>query len=123
MDLSHRIDKAMSAAISRAQGASVPARAVPGRLAAALHYAVTPGGARIRPTICLSVAKACGDDRPALADSAAIALELIHCASLVHDDLPAFDNADFGAASRRCIWPFQRTLGGADRRQPDYRGL
>ncbi|NBB96870.1 MAG: geranylgeranyl pyrophosphate synthase [Alphaproteobacteria bacterium] len=95
MDLSHRIDRAMSAAISRAQGASQPEGAVPGRLAAALHYAVTPGGARIRPTICLSVAKACGDDRPALADSAAIALELIHCASLVHDDLPAFDNADF----------------------------
>lgn len=95
MDLSHRIDKAMSAAIARAQGANAPEGAVPGRLAAALHYAVTPGGARIRPTICLSVAKACGDDRPALADSAAIALELIHCASLVHDDLPAFDDADF----------------------------
>ena len=95
MDLSHRIDKAMSAAIARAQGAGVPEGAVPGRLAAALHYAVTPGGARIRPTICLSVAKACGDDRPALADSAAIASALIHCASLVHDDLPAFDNADF----------------------------
>ncbi|MCC1481478.1 polyprenyl synthetase family protein [Roseibaca sp. Y0-43] len=95
MDLSHRIDRAMTAAISRAQGASQPEGAVPARLAAALNYAVTPGGARIRPTICLSVAKACGDDRPALADSAAIALELIHCASLVHDDLPAFDNADF----------------------------
>ena len=95
MDLSHRIDQAMSAAIARAQGISAPDGAAPGRLAAALHYAVTPGGARIRPTICLSVAKACGDDRPALADSAAIALELIHCASLVHDDLPAFDDADF----------------------------
>lgn len=95
MDLSHRIDTAMSAAIARAQGQASPDGAVPGRLAAALHYAVTPGGARIRPTICLSVAKACGDDRPALSDSAAIALELIHCASLVHDDLPAFDDADF----------------------------
>ncbi len=93
MDLSNRIDKAMSAAIAHAQGADNGA--APGRLAAALNYAVTPGGARIRPTICLSVALACGDDRPALADRAAIALELIHCASLVHDDLPAFDNADF----------------------------
>jgi geranylgeranyl diphosphate synthase type II len=52
------------------------------------------GGARIRPTILLSVALACGDDRPVLSDAAAAALELIHCASLVHDDLPAFDNAD-----------------------------
>ncbi|MCR9114688.1 MAG: polyprenyl synthetase family protein [Rhodobacteraceae bacterium] len=53
-----------------------------------------PGGARIRPTILLSVAMACGDDRPDLADAAAAALELIHCASLVHDDLPCFDDAD-----------------------------
>ena len=92
MDLSARIDKAMTAAIASAQGGSSVA---PARLAAALNYAVTPGGARIRPTICLSVARACGDDRPDLANRAAIALELIHCASLVHDDLPAFDNADF----------------------------
>ena len=95
MDLSKRIDRAMSAAIAHAQGADTQAGAVPGRLAAALNYAVTPGGARIRPTICLSVARACGDDRPQLSDAAATALELIHCASLVHDDLPAFDDADF----------------------------
>lgn len=92
MDLSKRIDRAMTQAITRAQGGG---DAAPGRLAAALNYAVTPGGARIRPTICLSVAMACGDDRPALSDRAATALELIHCASLVHDDLPSFDNADF----------------------------
>ena len=92
MDLSKRIDRAMMGAITQAQGSGSTA---PGRLGAALNYAVTPGGARIRPTICLSVALACGDDRPALSDRAATALELIHCASLVHDDLPAFDNADF----------------------------
>ena len=95
MDLSKRIDRAMTSAISQAQGATDPDCKAPGRLAAALNYAVTPGGARIRPTICLSVARACGDDSPDLSDRAAIALELIHCASLVHDDLPAFDNADF----------------------------
>ena len=66
----------------------------PPRLAAALPYAVFPGGARVRPTILLSVAMACGDDRPEISDAAAVALELIHCASLVHDDLPAFDDAD-----------------------------
>lgn len=92
MDLSKRIDRCMVNAITQAQGNG---QAAPGRLAAALNYAVTPGGARIRPTICLSVAQACGDDRPQLSDRAATALELIHCASLVHDDLPAFDNADF----------------------------
>ncbi|MGC6391401.1 MAG: polyprenyl synthetase family protein [Alphaproteobacteria bacterium] len=67
---------------------------VPRRLADAIHHAVNPGGARIRPTIVLSVAAACGDPMPQLANRAAAALELIHCASLVHDDLPCFDDAD-----------------------------
>lgn len=89
MPLSDRIDAAVSRAISLAQGRGE----APERLAQALHYSVTPGGARIRPTLLLSVAMACGDDSPALADSAAAALELIHCASLVHDDLPCFDDA------------------------------
>ena len=89
MRLSDRIDAAVDAAIRSGQGGAAPAR-----LAAALNYAVTPGGARIRPTILLSVAMACGDDNPALADTAAAALEVIHCASLVHDDLPCFDDAD-----------------------------
>jgi len=89
MAMETRIEQAIFRAIALGQGQDAPPR-----LAAALPYAVTPGGARIRPTILLSVAKACGDDRPDLADRAAAALELIHCASLVHDDLPCFDDAD-----------------------------
>ena len=83
-----RIEAALQAAIAQAQ------EGAPSKLASALHYAVTPGGARIRPTILMAVATACGDDRPALSDAAAAALELIHCASLVHDDMPCFDDAD-----------------------------
>lgn len=67
---------------------------MPNTLAQAMEYAVFPGGARIRPTILMSVALACGDDQPQLTDTAACALELVHCASLVHDDLPCFDNSD-----------------------------
>jgi len=89
MDISARIEAAIAQAITEGQ-----AGAAPPKLAAALDYALTPGGARIRPTICLNVALACGDDRPALADAAAVAVELIHCASLVHDDMPCFDDAD-----------------------------
>ncbi|MDT8857885.1 polyprenyl synthetase family protein [Paracoccaceae bacterium Fryx2] len=89
MSLDTRIEAAIAAAVAAGGGADAPPR-----LASALPYAVTPGGARIRPTILLSVAIACGDDRPALSNAAAAALELIHCASLVHDDLPSFDNAD-----------------------------
>jgi geranylgeranyl diphosphate synthase, type II len=85
-----RIETALSQAIALGQGRAGES---PSRLAQALDYAVSPGGARIRPTILLSVALACGDDRPELSDAAAVALEVIHSASLVHDDLPAFDNA------------------------------
>ena len=87
--ITQRLDTATAQVLRRAMGGEAPPK-----LAQALHYAVTPGGARIRPTILLSVALACGDDRPALSDAAAVALELIHCASLVHDDLPCFDDAD-----------------------------
>lgn len=89
MRLHARIDAAVTEAISAGQNGAAPAK-----LSDALMYACTPGGARIRPTILMSVAMACGDDRPELANAAAAALELIHCASLVHDDLPAFDDAD-----------------------------
>ena len=89
MSLNARIDQAVGQTIRRAQRSPAP-----DRLAAAIEYAVTPGGARIRPTILLSVALACGDPNPRLSDAAAAALELMHCASLVHDDLPCFDNAD-----------------------------
>ena len=89
MDLKTRIDQAVKEAIAMGQKKPAPAK-----LAAALEYATTPGGARIRPTILMSVAMACGDDKPKLANAAAAALELMHCASLVHDDLPCFDDAD-----------------------------
>ncbi len=89
MPFSERIEQALHAALSQLNRKDAPPR-----LAAAIPYAVFPGGARIRPTILLAVAAACGDDRPELSTAAAVALEMIHCASLVHDDLPAFDNAD-----------------------------
>jgi geranylgeranyl diphosphate synthase, type II len=89
MALDERIETAILGAIGIARGGDAPTR-----LSQALDHAVFPGGARIRPTILLSVARACGDDRPVLSSAAAAALELIHCASLVHDDLPCFDDAD-----------------------------
>ena len=89
MGLHTRINAAVERAVCLGQGGIAPHQ-----LSTALSYATTPGGARIRPTILTSVALACGDDRPVLTDAAAAALELIHCASLVHDDLPCFDDAD-----------------------------
>jgi geranylgeranyl diphosphate synthase type II len=88
MDSMARIESALSAAVALGEGLGCPPK-----LVAALRHAVFPGGARIRPQLCLAVAQACGDDDPALADAAAVAVELLHCASLVHDDLPCFDDA------------------------------
>lgn len=83
-----RIERALQAALALGESTAGPPK-----LAAALRHAVFPGGARIRPQLCLAVAQACGDSDPALADGAAAAIELLHCASLVHDDLPCFDDA------------------------------
>jgi len=83
-----RIEAALEAALERSGSGGAPPR-----LAGALRHAVFPGGARVRPQLTLAVAQACGDDAPDLADAAAAAIEMLHCASLVHDDLPCFDDA------------------------------
>ncbi len=67
----------------------------PTGLADAVRHAVFPGGHRVRPRICLAVARACGIDDTGLAFAASAGLELLHCASLVHDDMPCFDDAPF----------------------------
>jgi len=57
----------------------------------AMQYAVFTGGKRFRPVLVLSACEACGG-KPQDAMGAALAVELIHTYSLVHDDLPALDN-------------------------------
>jgi geranylgeranyl diphosphate synthase type II len=83
-----RIEHALAAALAAGEQHGAPPK-----LAGAIRHAVFPGGARVRPRLCLAVAHACGDDAPALSSAAAVAIELLHCASLVHDDLPCFDDA------------------------------
>lgn len=84
-----RIEQALMSALAPGEVSGCPPK-----LAAALRYSVFPGGARIRPRLCLAVAMANGDPCPEATDAAAAAIELLHCASLVHDDLPCFDNAE-----------------------------
>jgi geranylgeranyl diphosphate synthase type II len=83
-----RIEQSLATALAAGE-----AQGCPPKLAGAIRHAVFPGGARIRPQLCLAVAHACGDDDPVLSDAVATAIELLHCASLVHDDLPCFDDA------------------------------
>ncbi len=89
MDVRQRIDEAMERAMARTK---VPG--APPLLAEAMRHALFPGGGRFRPRLSLAVAAACGDDAPAASDAVAVAIEMMHCASLVHDDLPCFDDAE-----------------------------
>ena len=88
MSATSRIEAALEAAVSGPEAAEAPPR-----LAAAIRHAVFPGGARVRPQLCLAVGAACGAELPSLVEAAAVAVELLHCASLAHDDLPCFDDA------------------------------
>ncbi len=70
-------------------------------LAEAMAYAVLGGGKRLRPALVVASAVACNPEkagdfgaRTDLVRDAACAVELIHCYSLVHDDLPAMDDDD-----------------------------
>lgn len=84
------LEKALGAALASAHGIGCPPK-----LAEALRYSVFPGGARVRPKLVLAVASACGSGANPAAIAGACAIEFLHCASLVHDDLPCFDGAPF----------------------------
>jgi farnesyl diphosphate synthase len=72
----------------------MPHRAtVPTRLHEAMRYAVFNGGKRVRPLLVYATGECLGVNVSVL-DGPAIAIELIHAFSLVHDDLPAMDNDD-----------------------------
>ena len=64
-----------------------------GSLEAAMHYALTVSGKRLRPLLFLSLLDAYQQDGRRLIGLAS-ALEIIHTYSLIHDDLPAMDNDD-----------------------------
>jgi farnesyl diphosphate synthase len=65
-------------------------------LKAAMHYAATGGGKRVRPLLIYATASLAGKELNQVAgiDACAVAVELFHTYSLVHDDLPCMDNDD-----------------------------
>jgi len=78
------------AAVESALMAWVPLDA-PAGLGEAMRYGVLDGGKRLRPLLVLAACQAVDGDRAA-AMRAAVAVELIHAYSLVHDDMPCMDN-------------------------------
>ncbi|KNY23442.1 polyprenyl synthetase family protein [Methylobacterium sp. ARG-1] len=65
----------------------------PSRLMEAMRHAVLGGGKRLRPFLAIETARMLGGSEAA-ALAAGAGVELVHCYSLVHDDLPAMDNDD-----------------------------
>ncbi|MHB2206853.1 polyprenyl synthetase family protein [Methylobacterium sp. CM6257] len=65
----------------------------PARLMEAMRHAVLGGGKRLRPFLAIETARMLGGSEAA-ALAAGAGVELVHCYSLVHDDLPAMDDDD-----------------------------
>jgi len=69
----------------------------------AIHYSVMDGGKRIRPQLVYLVADSLDLDlKDETIDAMAAAGELIHCYSLIHDDLPAMDDDDLRRGKPSC---------------------
>ncbi|MGB3392690.1 MAG: polyprenyl synthetase family protein [Stenotrophomonas sp.] len=77
----------------RLQAALPDPDAAPQRLHQAMRYAALGGGKRMRPLLVHAAGHLFDTDH-ALLDAPAVAVELVHCYSLVHDDLPAMDDDD-----------------------------
>ncbi len=97
-DLRSRVEQYLSAAFLDKE--------IPSRLSSAMRYSLLAGGKRLRPVLCLSVARACAGERAEeLTDAIlpfAAGLEMIHTYSLIHDDLPAMDDDDLRRGRPTC---------------------
>ena len=71
---------------------ALAAFSIPEPLQAAVHHTVMLGGKRVRPALCYATAALKSNDHFAAVRRAAVAIEMIHCYSLAHDDLPCMDN-------------------------------
>ena len=83
--LSHLVDKSIGDLCN-----SSP-EGIPQRLWESMTYSLKAGGKRVRPVLCLLTGEACGASFQDLMPMA-IACEMVHTASLIHDDLPPMDN-------------------------------
>jgi len=84
------VDAVLAARLDRLRGPEDP-----GRLIESIAYSLLSPGKRLRPILALAAAEAAGDFLDSHVKLAAAAVELVHCYSLIHDDLPAMDDDDF----------------------------
>jgi geranylgeranyl diphosphate synthase, type II len=86
-----------------------PQNQPPRRIHEAMRYSTMDGGKRIRPALCVAAFTAYKQDwKPVLPVAAAV--EMIHCYSLIHDDLPAMDDDDFRRGRPSCHKQFDEAI-------------
>lgn len=83
------------------------------KICESMLYSLMAGGKRIRPVLCLAAAEMFGGTEEQ-AMPTAVALEMIHTMSLIHDDLPSMDNDDLRRGKPTNHVSFPSFLGGQD---------
>lgn len=78
-----------------------PKNTYPRQIHDAMHYSIFNGGKRIRPILTIATCQMLGGSIQ-IALPAACAIELIHCSTLILDDLPCMDNDDFRRGKPTC---------------------
>src|SRR5207237_2754923 len=81
----------------------------PKRIHQAMRYITMDGVKRIRPSLCVAAFSAYKEDWRAILPVAA-AVEMIHCYSLIHDDLPAMDDDNFRRGKPSCHKQFDEAI-------------
>lgn len=94
LDFKLQYQKYLSVFESYAEKYAANLQTVPTVLGESMQYSLLSGGKRIRPVLALACADALGVEEEEILPFA-LALEMIHTYSLIHDDLPAMDNDDF----------------------------
>ena len=94
--LRERVEAGLAAAVDSLDPAC------PDRLRAAMRHSLLAGGKRLRPVLTLLCHRICGGEREDRALPAAVAVELVHTYSLVHDDLPCMDDDDLRRGEPTC---------------------
>ncbi|HEY5653416.1 MAG TPA: farnesyl diphosphate synthase [Pontiella sp.] len=101
MNISHYLKEKQALIDSALDNSLPPATTRPTTLHEAMRYCVLNGGKRIRPILCLATAEAFGASGPDVT-ATALAVELFHCSTLIHDDLPCMDNDDLRRGLPTC---------------------
>ena len=98
----HRVEAALDCAVER----YLPSESA---VCQAARYSLLGGGKRVRAILVLAVSEMLGGDADA-AEHFSAAVEMLHCYSLIHDDLPCMDNDDYRRGRLSCHKKFGETL-------------